>query len=33
MEEARGGLKDLTGKPTGKSHLGRPGINERTILH
>ena len=32
MEEGRSGFKILTGKPTGKRPLGRPGVDGRTIL-
>ena len=32
MEEGRSAFKILTGKPTGKRPLGRPGVDGRTIL-
>ena len=32
MEEGRSAFKILTGKPTGKRHLGRPRLDGRTIL-
>ena len=32
MEEGRSGFKILTGKPTGKRPLKRPGVDGRTVL-
>ena len=32
MEEGRSAFKMLTSKPTGKRHLGRPSVDEMTIL-
>ena len=32
MKEGRNAIKILTGKPTGNIYLGRPGIDERTII-